>query len=1608
MARCGYQLQLTTILLVLVLSLCESAEYYIRPTAPTTNTSCPDQQCLTINQYMTNTSYSIQPNTELKFLPGKHILKRPLHIKNVKNVTLKSSTDGVGMYSQLLVKFSCENESLNHCIYTQSAIKLINVTNVVISDISLEMWTPNVSGVIVEQSTDVHLQLDIHYVQGNTSYAIGVAVNETSHLYMDGLRAGNLYYGIRIENTNEIHITNSTLENCQNSGIMMINSDTIDISHTIFSGNQWNGMISCNDVSLKGISVINNTLVGISLESCSNATLINIYATNNQRGISLESCCSMSLKNIFITNNKLVGMHLESCINTTFTSINTRNNQRDGMVLRSCNNTILTSVYAANNQWNGIYFESCSDMSLKGIHIINNTLGVMEISHSNSTLHSIYTRGNPRGGMALFNCSNTTFTSVHATNNRWSGIYLESCTSMTFKDISLINNTLIGMYLILCSGMSLNDVLVTNSSLVGMHLRFCRNTTLTSIHAISNQQNGMALVVCNNMILNRIYANNNELHGMTLIFCTNTTLSNIHAENNQWIGIYLYFINVTSLYNWPVLPSCNNIYMTNISVTNNHLSGMYVVLCSNIYMTNVSATNNQINGMYLFSCSNINMTNISTVNNRLNGMSLELCNSAIIIGISVINSNRMYLESCINTNTQDTCTDAEVPYSEILLRNDDNIRLEDCVFSDIVALSTPNIDTEPHTVPAVIELNNSTLIISNCNFTGNNISSIKAIGSKIAVEGKITFSDNRALSGAALHFASSSVLAMSENSSAIFKNNHAVDYGGAIYIFTDEFYGKSKSIRDVFQLTRPSLVIPSTRCFLSVEGGRLKPKLIFTNNSADKGGDIVYGGLVALGYDGDWNCLHSFKNISDMFQQKGLSAISSAPSRVCLCHEGQPDCLTVADPTTHSIYPGQTITLSVVVVGQDFGTVTGSVIAQFLQTYTACSIHLEPGQRSRIVDNGKCADLRYTLYTSGKENCTAILTLKTNNAEVFQPMNIDDNHKLNHSWVILNEESNYHELAYRILSETIAEKSAFYKEFYPIGQPTTNYSEILMHTIDNFLKFSSDATCKFINGSDRCHVARSVKFVFPKEIYSYPIFFNISFRSCPLGFALSRNAPFKCDCNYLLQLMPRVTCNIQHQIITRDGLVWVGTYHGNETVAASKYCPYNYCKSIHTEITLTSQKSDTEYGNHSTTDFQCSQHHSGILCGGCQPGLSLVLGTNQCLPCSNIYIFLLLPFAMAGLVLVFFIKLLNLTISQGTMNELIFYVNVVSANKHLYYSQTSVNPTTLFIAWLNLDIGIETCFFNGLTAYSRTWLQFVFPLYIWAIAGLIIIAAKYSDRVAKVMGNNGVPVLATLFLLSYAKLFNTIVTAISYTKLYTTQGQKLVWSADGNLDYLSPKHAALFGVAVAALLFLWFPYTLLLLLGQWLHKLNCRLITHMLLNLKPFLDTHFAAFKDNHRYWFGLLLLVRAANLLISSSIPDNTTGIVEFSTAILCVLLTFWGQNVYRSSAVGIFGTAFLLNLVIINVTKLFYDNSNGKIAVASFTLIAVALAQFLGLILYKVFVIFKCSQRITACCAYEKKQNDQWELYEQAAVQREMERDTEVHREHDVSVSIDTVPTY
>ena len=106
-----------------------------------------------------------------------------------------------------------------------------------------------------------------------------------------------------------------------------------------------------------------------------------------------------------------------------------------------------------------------------------------------------------------------------------------------------------------------------------------------------------------------------------------------------------------------------------------------------------------------------------------------------------------------------------------------------------------------------------------------------------------------------------------------------------------------------------------------------------------------------------------------------------------------------------------------------------------------------------------------------------------------------------------------------------------------------------------------------------------------------------------------------------------------------------------------------------------------------------------------------------------------------------------------------------TANHHIFFPQSSNNPASIFVAWLNLDFGIQTCFYNGMDAYAKTWLDLVFPVYIWVVVGFLVYISHSSVIVTKLLGSSPVPVLATLFLLSYAKVLRTIIAALSLTVL---------------------------------------------------------------------------------------------------------------------------------------------------------------------------------------------------------------------------------------------------
>ena len=445
-----------------------------------------------------------------------------------------------------------------------------------------------------------------------------------------------------------------------------------------------------------------------------------------------------------------------------------------------------------------------------------------------------------------------------------------------------------------------------------------------------------------------------------------------------------------------------------------------------------------------------------------------------------------------------------------------------------------------------------------------------------------------------------------------------------------------------------------------------------------------------------------------------------------------------------------------------------------------------------------------------------------------------------------------------------------------------------------------------------------------------------------------------CFCSERLQQFTN-TCLVDSTTVLRDhnAEFWVGYDSGNVSrgLILHPNCPFDYCTSKEMYLAV------------DDSDKQCNYNRSGLLCGSCSENLSLALGSSRCLQCTNSYLSLLAAFAFAGVALVLLLLVLRLTVAAGTINGLVLYANIVAVNSAIFFQPEITNVRTglianvlsVFIAWLNLDLGIETCFYSGMDAYAKTWMQCAFPLYVWALVGLIIVGSHYSGRVARTFGRNPVAVLATLFLLSYAKLLSTVIAAVSYTSLeYPNNSQIAVWLYDGNIRYLSGKHIPLFTAAMVCLIFLFLPYTMLLIFSQWLQA-KSHLTIFSCINsryVNPFLDAYHAPYTNKNRYWTGMMLLLRLALFLISAvnALGDpsvNLLAIASITVAIL-TLPSILGSRIYKTWTLGLLETAFIINLTILAVATLYIRASGGNQNATTFTSVGIAFATFTGIVIY------------------------------------------------------------
>ena len=368
----------------------------------------------------------------------------------------------------------------------------------------------------------------------------------------------------------------------------------------------------------------------------------------------------------------------------------------------------------------------------------------------------------------------------------------------------------------------------------------------------------------------------------------------------------------------------------------------------------------------------------------------------------------------------------------------------------------------------------------------------------------------------------------------------------------------------------------------------------------------------------------------------------------------------------------------------------------------------------------------------------------------------------------------------------------------------------------------------------------------------------------------------------------------------------------------------------------------------------------------CEPGLSLSLGSSRCIKCPERwylnFVGLIIAAFVAGIVLVILMLALNFTVAVGTLSGIFFYANIVASNMDAYLPLSSTpNLVSVFISWLNLNTGLDICFFEGMTAERKSAAQLAFPTYVISLVIIIIIISEYSTKFAKVVGKGDpVAVLATMILVSYTKCFKAIIGSVSLLYLQPAYGS----SNFDPTNFITYAKSAVSVTDIGKALFAISPivfllglfYTALVFSWQWLVQCQDKKIFKWVRyqKLQHFMQPYHAPYTTKYRYWTGLLLVVRIILFSISNInfTRDPRVDYVSTIFVVGCLVLMkgVVAKRIYKNVLLDVMETAIYFNLVIFATFSWYSLDFGGNQVAVAYISVMIIFALLLVVIVFHV----------------------------------------------------------
>ena len=434
---------------------------------------------------------------------------------------------------------------------------------------------------------------------------------------------------------------------------------------------------------------------------------------------------------------------------------------------------------------------------------------------------------------------------------------------------------------------------------------------------------------------------------------------------------------------------------------------------------------------------------------------------------------------------------------------------------------------------------------------------------------------------------------------------------------------------------------------------------------------------------------------------------------------------------------------------------------------------------------------------------------------------------------------------------------------------------------------------------------------------------------------------------------------------------WAGCYGQNGTLLTAE-CPLGYCRSVDTDppkpfyiLPKTCRELDS---------YLCGpQNRSGVLCGKCAENHSVYFHSQRysCHVCKNNYVgfFLYIISELVPVTLVFLcIISFNIHLTSGAWNSVILYAQIMDFYQVNSLQLFELPPvirelTSIYqfvFGWFNFDFfkfedHLSFCLWDGATVLDVLAFKYITTVFAVLLLLLLIVCFRSQccnkfqsawEQCQKVTGSGTqhrswiIHGISAFLVLSYAQCAKVSYQILSFIQVYGINHipVKKVVFLSGDMEYFSLGHLPYAIPALLILILTALPPVVLILYPNGIHMLNncigernvnklhlcssedgsCWKVVSIT-RFKPLIDSFQGCYKDNYRYFAGLLFVYRS---LMSLSFALSTNAITLYLSLEVLVILMLafhaWAQP-YQRRFYNLLDTFMYANLAIVNGLSLF-----------------------------------------------------------------------------------------